>query len=230
MKNLTITKNENFTEIIAVLNTTPSTVPMMKAAIGEYLPNAKIINFMDDSILGDIKENPASIDFAYEKFMAFAKLAEKQGARIIVNACSTMGEFSTYATGKLKPALVRIDDAVTDVVCDDTDTIAILATIKTTIPASSNQVHAKAGEFAKVDTMLLEDAFNLNAKGDKVGHDKAIADKINSIGDSYDAIFLAQASMADSVKYVKDEYKDKVYTSIPYCVKQITSIAKRITK
>ena len=230
MNNLKIDRNENYNGLIAILHTTSVTLPMMKNAISEYLPNARIINFLDDSILTDIKNDPKTLHYAYEKFLAFAKFAERQNADIIVNACSTVGEFSIYATGKLAPQLVRIDDAVTDAFCEKAMAIAVLATATTTIKPSSNLVLLKADPDARVETMWLEEAFNLNASGDKDGHDKAIALKINEIADRYDAIFLAQASMADSIKYTKDEYRDKVYTSIPYCIDRIVNIASQIKK
>ena len=158
MNNLKTDRNENYNGLIAILHTTSVTLPMMKNAISEYLPNARIINFLDDSILTD-----------------------------------------------------RIDDAVTDAFCEKAMAIAVLATATTTIKPSSNLVLLKADPDARVETMWLEEAFNLNASGDKDGHDKAIALKINEIADKYDAIFLAQASMADSIKYI-NVFKVKLET------------------
>ena len=78
--------NSDFNGTIAVLNTVYQTVPMMKNSILEYLPNANVINFVDDSILPMIKEDPSTMEYSYEKFLMFAKIAEKQNASIIVNA------------------------------------------------------------------------------------------------------------------------------------------------
>lgn len=91
--------NSDFKGTIAVLNTVYQTVPMMKNSILEYLPNANVINFVDDSILPMIKEDPNTMEYSYEKFLMFARIAEKQNASIIINACSTVGGFKDYAKG-----------------------------------------------------------------------------------------------------------------------------------
>ncbi|MBS4960446.1 MAG: hypothetical protein KHZ62_06480 [Clostridiales bacterium] len=221
--NITIPKNDSFCGTIAVLHTTAATLPMMKKNILDALPNAKIINFVDDSILGLIAQDERNLTYCLEKVLCYAQFAERQHVDIIINACSTIGAFSTYATGKLHTPLIRIDDAVTNAVCDNANHIAILATAKTTLTPSTDLVNSKVSENAKVDTLWLEEAALLNASGDKISHDKYIAAKINAIADEYDSIFLAQASMADSLEYVDQNKKAKVYTSIPYAIRQLVN-------
>lgn len=57
-----------------------------------------------------------------------------------------------------------------------------------------------------------------------MSHDKTIAHKINTIGDEYDSIFLAQASMADGIIYASPKYTDNVYTSIPYAIDELVKL------
>ena len=218
------TVNSDFKGTIAVLNTVYQTVPMMKAAISEYLPNANIINFVDDSILPMIKEDPGTMEYSYEKFLMFAKIAEKQNASIIVNACSTVGGFKDYAKGKLNIPVIRIDEAVAEEIAKNSKRIAVLATMPTTVIPSTEIIRSKLSTDAVVDTFLLDNAAAYNAKGDKMSHDKTIAVKINSIGDEYDSIFLAQASMADGIIYASPKYTDNVYTSIPYAINELVKL------
>ena len=218
------TVNSDFKGTIAVLNTVYQTVPMMKNSILEYLPNANVINFVDDSILPMIKEDPSTMEYSYEKFLMFAKIAEKQNASIIVNACSTVCGFKDYAKDKIDLPVLRIDEEVAKVIAQNSKRIAVLATMSTTVIPSTEIIRSKLGKDAVVDTFLLDNAAAFNAKGDKMSHDKTIAHKINTIGDEYDSIFLAQASMADGIIYASPKYTDNVYTSIPYAIDELVKL------
>lgn len=216
--------NETFSGTIAILHTTPATVPLMKKSINERIPNAKIINFVDDSILPMLLENKENLTYCFEKFLCYAKFAEKQKSSLIINACSSMGQFSVYSTGKLNIPLIRIDDPATDLVAENKHKIAVLATIKTTLEPSTALLHSKTDEHAKIDSYLLDDAYNANLTGNKEAHDKLIAEKIISIAENYDSIFLAQASMSNAMDYLDEDVKSKVYTSIPYAMDKLVEI------
>lgn len=216
--------NETFSGTIAILHTAHATVPLLKKNINERIPNAKIINFVDDSILPMLMENKDNLTYCFEKFLCYAKFAEKQKASLIINACSSVGQFSVYSTGKLHVPLIRIDDPATDLVAENNQKIAVLATIKTTLEPSTALLHSKADEHAKIDSFLLDGAFQMNSSGNKEAHDKLISEKIKSIADDYDSIFLAQASMAEAMNYLDEDTKSKVYTSVPYAMDKLVEI------
>lgn len=202
---------------IAILHTAIATVPMFMKLIGNRYPDVVIYNWLDDSILPMLMEDDQSLTYAFEKMLTYAKYAEKQGAELILNACSSVGEFKNYAANKLSVPLIRIDDPVTDILASTYSKVAVLATLETTLRPSTALLKSK-GVDLEVDPRVVDGAYAAAAGGDKAKHDKLIAAAVKNVLSSHEAVFLAQASMSEAMAYVPDEMQDSVYTSTKYVI------------
>lgn len=212
---------------VAVLHTTPATIPLLKRKIAEELPEAAVVNFLDDSILPMLREDPGCIGECFEKLLCMAKFAERQNCAAVLCACSSVGEFCEFARGSLRAPLVRIDDAVTDEIGRQGKRVLALATLETTLGPSAALLRKKCAPDAEVDALCLTEAYKRNLAGDKAGHDRLIAETIEREGAGYDCIFLAQASMSDAAGLVSPGLRGRIHTSIGPAVAELARIVRK---
>ncbi len=205
---------------VAVLHTVPATVPMMKSMIRERYGEVNVVDWMDDSILPMLAEDPEKIPYVLEKLLTYAKFAERQGADLVLDACSSVGEIKDYAEGKLGIPLLRIDDPVTDYLAAHFKKIAVLATQPTTLRPSAALMMRKGPEL-EIVSRLVEGAAAAAAAGDQDRHDRLIADAVLEVMETGDAVFLAQASMAAAMRLVPEELQARVFTSPGFMIEEL---------
>lgn len=199
-------------KIIAVLHTARSTVPMLTRMIESTCPDGTVYNWLDDSILPMLMEDPGRIDYVYEKMLFYGQCAQRQGAKVILNACSSVGEFQEYAAGRLDIPVVRIDDAVTDLLAGRYQSVGVLATLETTLKPSA-AVLKKKKEHMDLSFQVVEGAWAAGLAGDKEKQNRLIAEAIEDFLGEKEAVFLAQASMAEAAGLLEEKLRSRVYTS-----------------
>src|SRR5438045_7583905 len=77
---------------IAVLHTSPATVELFTGLLRERLPAARVFNVLDDSILPELRDNGGDVAAIGKRWTLYATVAREQGADVILNACSSIGE------------------------------------------------------------------------------------------------------------------------------------------
>lgn len=197
---------------IAVLHTTPATVPVFQKLIGDEIPEATVENFVDDSILPMLMADGESLGYAFEKLLCYAKFAERQGAAVILSACSSVGEFVPWAQPQLQVPLLRIDDPAAALAVKRGRKIAVLATLPTTLAPSCRLLSEKKAD-VEVVPMLVEDAYEALRAGDSARHDALIAKAACEAAERCDIIFLAQASMARAAQTTAQHVQQKILYS-----------------
>src|SRR5262245_21433159 len=116
---------------LAIIHTTPVTVDTLKSLAGELLPGYQVINFVGDSILPQLAENGGKVDEVQDRLLAYAHFAEQQGADVILEACSSVGELVAKMRDEVSIPVVRIDDAMTEAAVQKGKRIGIAATLGT---------------------------------------------------------------------------------------------------
>jgi Asp/Glu/hydantoin racemase len=125
--------------------------------------------------------------------------AESAGADAVLVTCSSIGPAVTVAQSLFDFPVLRIDEAMAEIVVSQARTIGVLATVRTTLDptcALLREKAAQAGREIELVECLCEEAFPAVLAGDTETHDRilcrALTEKMNGV----DAIVLAQASMA----------------------------------
>lgn len=205
---------------IAILHTAKSTVPMFDLLMRAQFPAATVQNWLDDSILPMLMEDSTSLAYAFEKLLVYAQYAQRQGAALILGACSSVGEFQAYATGKLAVPFIRIDDPVTDILAAQYSRVAVLATLETTLQPSTALLRRKNAAM-QVLPRKIPGAYEAALAGEKQAHDRMIADAVQEALGESEAVLLAQASMADALQLVPPVQQGRVYTSTRYVMERL---------
>lgn len=211
---------------IAILHTTTATVLPLNTSLKQQCEHVLIENFVDDSILPMLLNEPDKLDYAFEKLLAYSQFAQKQGAQLILNACSSVGDFGEYAKNKIQIPIIRIDDAVSDLAVKMGTNITVLATLPTTLEPSVKLLMGKGNGETTVKPILVEGAFAALKEGNATKHNELICEAATSAADA-DIIYLAQASMAEAVEGMPASLLNKVMYSTIHAVRTVAELYKK---
>lgn len=186
---------------IGIIHTTPATISGLNSLMKEIVGEAEVINFLDDSILGDMREKH-NVDYVKERWISYAKVLEQLGADAVLSACSTVGAFAEEADHILNIPVYRIDDAMCTLAVEKGSVISVFATLASTLEPTVDLIERKAaaaGKKVKINTVLVEGAYAALLDGQKEIHDAKIKAAVEQYLPESDIVVLAQASMASAV-------------------------------
>lgn len=199
---------------IGIIHTTPATISGLNALVKETIGEIEVINILDDSILGDMREKN-NVDFVKERWISYAKVLEQLGVDAVLSACSTVGAFAEDADRILEIPVYRIDDAMCTLAVERGKVISVFATLSSTLEPTVNLIERKAvqaGKQVKINTVLVEGAYAALMEGQKEMHDATIKAAVEQYLPESDIVVLAQASMASAVN-TDGADRDKILTS-----------------
>lgn len=199
---------------IGIIHTTPATIAGLKALAEEIFGEVKIINILDDSILPDMMAE-RDVEFVRDRWISYAENLQKLGADAILSACSTVGEISEEADRRLKTPVYRIDEAMAGKAVEMGTVISVFATLRSTLNPTVRLIERKAreaGRQVRINTVLVESAYEALQQGDKELHDRKIREAVAAGLSESEAVVLAQASMAAAISG-DCEGKEKILTS-----------------
>lgn len=165
----------------------------------ELLPDVDIIDFVDSSILADVRKVGSVTKSHVRRMTHLAQAAEEAGADLIFSACSSLGPSMDVARGIVKTPIIKIDDAMTQRALEKGSKIGVMATISTTLPPTVDLINYWAstkGKKVEIKQVLCDGAFEILMSGDKTTHDQMVTENALKLSKEVDVIILAQASMS----------------------------------
>lgn len=196
---------------IGIIHTTSATIASLQALVAEKIGDAEVINILDDSILGDMRDG-RDVEFVRKRWISYAEVLERLGADVVLSACSTVGAFAEEADRLLRVKVCRIDEAMCELAVKRGSVISVFATLQSTLEPTAELIERKAKELSKapvIHTVLVEGAYAALMNGQKDVHDAKIREAVAAYTEQSDVIVLAQASMAPAV----GEESDRILTS-----------------
>ncbi len=183
---------------IAAIYTGAALVKPLSDLLTEALPGYEVMNILDDSMIADIIKAGELTKAVKRRLYGYYEIAVASGAELILNTCSSIGD-AVYGAREFMPVpVVRIDEAMCRLAVEKTDSIAVLATVPTTLDPTIRLLQMCAEEAGKKITTvsgLAEGAFSAITKGDAETHDRLIAETAQKVAQTCDVILLAQGSM-----------------------------------
>ena len=192
---------------VAVVHTGPATVQPIKQQFQELLPDVRVINIVDDSLLNDVIAAGHLTEAVSGRILTYMQEGQKMGAIAILNACSSVGEAATAARAGLSIPVVKIDETMAERAVALGPRIGVVATVRTTLEPTVRLIRAKAadvGQQIEISEAVAEGGFQALLEGKTEEHDDAVRRTILSLVDKVDVIVLAQASMARLVSSIGD--------------------------
>lgn len=171
----------------------------LKAQFREQLPEAEMINIIDDSLLEEALANGAVTPAIISRMCDYYQNLQELGCVCALNQCSSVGEASDIAGKTVSMPIFKIDRPMARKAAELGEKIAVIATACSTVEPSSRLVESEAarlGRRVQVDRCFVEGAYECLLKtGDKQKHNEMVVAKVEEAAKDHDVIVLAQGSM-----------------------------------
>ena len=184
---------------VGVVHTFLYSVEDLKAQFREQLPEAEMINIIDDSLLEEALANGAVTPAIISRMCDYYQNLQELGCVCALNQCSSVGEASDIAGKTVSMPIFKIDRPMARKAAELGEKIAVIATACSTVEPSSRLVESEAarlGRRVQVDRCFVEGAYECLLKtGDKQKHNEMVVAKVEEAAKDHDVFVLAQGSM-----------------------------------
>ena len=184
---------------VGVVHTFLYSVEDLKAQFREQLPEAEMINIIDDSLLEEALANGAVTPAIISRMCDYYQNLQELGCICALNQCSSVGEASDIAGKTVSMPIFKIDRPMARKAAEMGEKIAVIATACSTVEPSSRLVESEAarlGRRVQVDRCFVEGAYECLLKTcDKQKHNEMVVAKVEEAAKDHDVIVLAQGSM-----------------------------------
>lgn len=220
---------------VAVLHTSfvfVTVEPVITDLIGELIPGAEILHFVDSDVLATVVREQGISDQSEARMVHLAQAAEAAGADVIFSACSSLGPTLDAAQRAVGVPVVKIDQAMAQEAAQ-WDRVGVLATVPTTLRPTSELIAAsaqKVGRDPQIVQRLCPGAFDVLMGGDRDRHDDMVAEQAAELAKEVDIIVLAQASMRRLVDRLENETGLRVLSSPRSGVELLASTVREAVK
>ena len=161
---------------VAAIYTALSIIEPIKALFAELMPGQRLVNVYDDSLIPDvIAAGNAITPDVRRRLLSYCRACEEMGADLILSTCSSMGEIVEQIQPFVKVPILRIDEAMARQAVEMGSTIAVMATVDTTVGPTRRLVNSVAGQLGKPVTIvegLARGALQALGEGKPAVHDK----------------------------------------------------------
>jgi Asp/Glu/hydantoin racemase len=183
---------------LGLIHTSATLVPVFAELCSKYLPNVKVFNIVDDSLIKNTIACGELTKSTSKRVVNYASSAEEAGADFILYTCSSIGAAVEAAAQLTGVPVLRVDQPMADKAVQSGKRIGVIATLSTTLEPTSDLVKRRAivaGKEIELKSVLCEGAFDALMSGDAATHDKKVSDALKQLSKEVDVIVLAQASM-----------------------------------
>ncbi|WP_339316655.1 aspartate/glutamate racemase family protein [Paenibacillus sp. FSL R10-2734] len=203
----------------------------LKAVFQEMLPDCRLVNIIDDSLIGDVVKAGNVPPGVARRLVQYYHNGEELGADVILNTCSSVGEVVDGARGLIGVPIVKIDDLMAQKAVEGFDRIAVVATLPSTLEPTMRLIRKKAEEAGKeieIVNGLAAGAFDALVSGRPAEHDDILLQTALRVAENADAIVLAQGSMARMEQKLREATGKEVFSSPRFGVQQVKELLEKL--
>lgn len=200
---------------IFLLHTVPMIISDISLEMRKNFPDSRVSNVLDELLLTLCSEK--TTDNAKKRLKAIIEAIRVEDCTIVVT-CSSLSKIAK----ELDSSIVLIDENML-VEAAKFNKILVVATTETTILPTTTTIKDYNKDI-EIDVAFVENAMSLYKGGDKQKHDECVLKAINeSVSkNKYDAIVLAQASMAHLREPImRNTGYDDVLTNVSMMIKKL---------
>ncbi|HMN78680.1 MAG TPA: aspartate/glutamate racemase family protein [Burkholderiaceae bacterium] len=203
-------------QTLALLHTGPVVIKPINDIVRSLMPDLRVVNLMDDSIVPEIYREGRITAPVHERLGALARCALAAGAEAIVVTCSSISEMTGPMAESVGLPVFKIDEAMAIEAVRRGPRIGVVATLPTTLAPTCRLIESRAAELGATITLhreLCDDAFDELSRGHPERHDALLRAAIDRLSATQDVIVLAQASMARLLEGRDPDFGTPVLTS-----------------
>ena len=184
---------------IVAVHTAMALVESTTQLFREHLPQVKINNIADDSLIQEVIANNAVTPAVRRRLLNYYIGASDAGATLVYNTCSSVGPVADTGNLIAPVPVFRIDGPMAEKAVRESKRIGVIATLPTTLAPTVELLRRKATEAGKIVEVvegLADGAFQAGQSGDPEKHDLLIRQAAEKLAGNVDVFVLAQGSMA----------------------------------
>jgi Asp/Glu/hydantoin racemase len=184
---------------VAAVYTAPSIVEPIKELFAEILPECRLVNIVDDSLIQDVIREGSVKPAVRRRLIRYYQACEDMNADVIFNTCSAIGGVASMARSFIRIPIVKIDEPMARKAVELSDSIAVLATVPPALEPTIRLLQCmadQAGKKPKIIDGLAEGAFRAAVNGKPQEHDALLRKTAKQLAEKVGLIVLAQGSMA----------------------------------
>lgn len=184
---------------LALLHTTPVTVSDLGARLADSAPNVRVINLLDDSLLGDVMAAGEVTPAVNDRLRLYLQAVQAAGAGAVMTCCSSVGRAVEDLAAEVSLPVLRIDTPMAAQASQLGERVGVLATVPTTLAPTADLIERLAGEQGRrvqVTRRVVDGAYAARLSGNGEEHDRLVLAALQELLGQVDVIVLAQASMA----------------------------------
>lgn len=201
--------------VVAIHTAMPMVEPT-KELFARLLPEVRLINIVDDSLIQDVIKAGEVPPAVKKRMNQYYLSAIDAGAHVIFNTCSSVGDIALESKISLGIPLVKIDDLMARTAVMESSNIGVLATLPTTLDPTIRLLQHFASQYDRqiqISKGLAKGAFEAAIAGDRERHDHLILEAAEQLTDQVELFVLAQGSMARMEKEISKLTGKKVLSS-----------------
>jgi Asp/Glu/hydantoin racemase len=195
------------TKVVAVYTGQGLSEPLKKV-FDELLPEAKLVNIIDDSIISQVVTEGEISAEVKKRLFQYYQNAVDMGADVILNTCSSVGEVADLARQFIDIPIVKIDEAMALEAVENYGTIGVVATLPSTLEPTMRLIEKQAeilGKKVRLIDGLAKGAYDALVGGSPENHDQIILNTAIRLAKQVDALVLAQGSMSRMEKKLRQQ-------------------------
>ncbi|WP_179379057.1 aspartate/glutamate racemase family protein [Jannaschia marina] len=200
---------------LALIHATRLAIDPVEAAAQALWTEAETISLLDESLELDRERAGRMTPMLHARILGLADHARDFGADGILFTCSAFGTAVEAADAALGVPVMKPNEAMFADALAHGDRIAMLYTFppaRTGMEAEFDALVAARGRSARIESHLCDGALDAKRAGDTARHDRLIAER-GAMLQGYDAILLAQFSMASAADVLRARTGTPVETS-----------------
>lgn len=218
---------------VAVVHTGPVTIQPLKERFARLLPEVRVINLMDDSLLNDLRAAGSMTPAVMARMCQYFMIADAMGVDCILNACSSVGDTVPVGQKMVSAPIVRVDAAMAEQAVSMGTRIGVAATVRTTLDPTTRLIRETAaakGKAVELVEGLSDGALDVLLAGRPEEHDRLVLETLKSLAPKVDVIALAQVSIARLVPSLGAGFPVPVLSSPDGGVAAVGEVLARLRK
>ena len=215
--------------VVVVYTSMGGLVNNMKTLLKEALPDFRIVNIADDSLINEVIAAEYLTDGVKTRLFKYFDAAASLKPDLIVSACSSVGALAEEYNASSDVPVLRIDHAMILRALQSGKRIGILAAHGTTMEPTKDYISRqckKEGREVEVLGLVAEGAYQANVRGEKDLYNKLLLDAAGQMKGKVDAVLLAQGSMASMEQPIHELLGVPVLSSPKLCCEEVVKIVR----
>lgn len=200
---------------IALIHATPVAIEPIRNAFEKDWPEAEMVNLLDDSLSTDLAAAGEQTPEIKHRIVALAGYAVSLHADAVLFTCSAFGDAIDLSKQTVSVPVLKPNEAMFTEAMDAGKVIGMVATFGPSVASMEKEFQEMAdslGKSIRLETRLVEDAMTALRKGDKVAHNRLVAESAKRL-EHCDVVMLAHFSTSSALTQVQQTISTRVLTS-----------------